>query len=110
MTQLQLLNDLGNILAQVVFWVCFAFVLVVSTYWAWWKADFGWTIMLKIACLAAVLLPFNLQLLLGINVMTYFWRWEVVVTFALVAVTIVWRAFVIWQLQHRSKEKDRPIS
>lgn len=101
MTQLRFINDLGVILVQVTFWVCVVFIISTSIFWPWWKTDLGWTIILKTACLGAILLPPNLTLIFGINTTSFFWRWESVATFAGIAMTIIWRGIVIWLLQRR---------
>lgn len=99
MTQLQLLNDLAVVMAQVVFWVSVGFVIGVSTFWPWWKTNLGLTIVLKTACIAAILLPFNLHVLLGINEDTIAWRWFGVIMLGGIAAVIVWRFIVMWVIQ-----------
>lgn len=99
MTQIQFLNDAGTVGFHYVFWASVLFVLGVSTFWPWWKTDLGWTIVLKTACIAAILFPFFLHLILGVNVETLFWEWWRLITFFMVGNIIVWRFFVILIIQ-----------
>lgn len=99
MSQVHVLHDVSVVLVQVVFWVCLQFCVTVSLFWPWWKTDLGWTIVLKTACIAALLLPANLSIVFGINVMTPAWQWTGAVLLGLVALIVLWRQVVIWVLQ-----------
>jgi hypothetical protein len=99
MSQVQFLSDVDKILIQTVFWISVGFVVGVSTFWPWWKTDLGWTIVLKTAAIAALLLPANLHDLFGIQAGTLAWAWWVTTSFASVGIVIVWRFIVMYILQ-----------
>jgi hypothetical protein len=98
-TQIHLLTDVRTVLIEVVFLECILYTLGVSTFWAWWQTDFGWTIVLKTLAIAVVLLPANLLYVFHVDVNGLGWQWESVAGLALVGVMIAWRFLVTWTIQ-----------
>ena len=67
MTQAQFLADAGQRLINGVFIVSVLFPVVTTFFWAWWRSEWGWNIILLEACIAATLLPTVLLIDFGID-------------------------------------------
>lgn len=104
----QILHNYDVVLVQAGFWVSLAFVLVVSTYWPWWKTDVGWTIILEAVGLGLLLMPSTTGLEFGWNTSDLFWQWFVAICFTFVFVIMPWRAVVIWRRQRYDLPVHKP--
>lgn len=106
MTQLQLLTDLANIGAGLLFWVCFAFPFVIAMVWPWWQSWWGRNIVSLEIALAMALLPSVLHRELELSASTYLFGWIIVGALFAAAAIVIWRGVMIFRVQRREKNGD----
>ena len=104
MTQAQFLADAGQRLINGVFIVSVLFPVVTTFFWAWWRSEWGWNIILLEACIAATLLPTVLLIDFGIDDIPL--RWIQAVSLLLVGMVIIWRGLLIWRTQRAGNTRE----
>jgi hypothetical protein len=103
-TQAQFLADAGQRLINGVFIVSVLFPVVTTFFWAWWRSEWGWNIILLEACIAATLLPAVLLIDFGIDDITL--RWIQAAALLLVGAVIIWRGVLIWRTQRAGSTRE----
>lgn len=90
----------GEIVLRVTFWICLLYPAI-SVYWPWWKSAIGVTVMTEAVAFALLLLPGQLHFVFGLDITAPGWEWFAVACFAVLPVTLVWRAAAIYLAQKR---------
>ena len=83
---------------EAIFYGSLLFCIGVSSFWAWWRSQLGWTIIAKSLALALAVLP----------AMIFYWfgarapQWLTAVSIAAlwsVPLVLAWRLAVLWKIQ-----------
>jgi hypothetical protein len=91
---------------ELIFYTSLAFCIAVSSFWAWWKSQLGWTIIAKSLCLAIATLPAMVFFWLGHRAPTWLEDVSIAGLWS-VPVVLAWRAIVLWRVQ-RGYMKTKP--
>lgn len=106
MTQLRFLVDWENAAVGVTFWVCLLWPLVVRTFWAWNRSEWGWNMALKTEMLAVATLPVILHREFGVQP-GYPLLWVAVVGITVIPLVVLWRTWLIWRTQRRGEDPEK---
>ena len=88
---------------EAIFYSSIGFVILLSTFWAWWRTQLGWSIIAKSIALAMAVLPGMLVIWFGITV-TAPLQWVTLCALWAVPVILGWRLAVLWLIQRGGKD------
>lgn len=96
----------GRIAVEGIFYSALGFVAAVSFWWPWWKTQLGWSIVAKSLALALAVTPAMLTIWFGLEVYADapWLQWVAIAALLAVPPILVWRAWVIWQLQRKARD------
>jgi hypothetical protein len=102
---------LTEIAIQAVFYSSLGFVIVLSTFWAWWRSQLGWTIAAKSLALAGAVFPAMFIYWFGINGFTEspVMRWLSVCVLLTIPPILVWRLIVLYRVQRSTVTRYPPV-